>query len=91
MDLTNISYEATKLALATGYSVEFLNRKTDILKEALLLKITRIKETPETKDLEDLNKISKQMTEMDEIMQKLRTQMDKEKNALMRLWDISLG
>jgi len=91
VDLTNISYEATKLALATGYSVEFLNRKTDILKEALLLTITKIKEMPETKDLEDLNKISKQMTDMDEIMRKLRTQMDKEKNALMRLWDISLG
>ena len=46
---------------------------------------------PETKDLEDLKKISKQITDMDEIMQKLRTQMDNEKNALMRLWDKSLG
>jgi len=91
VELANFSYEATKLAFTSGYAIEFLNRKTDILKEALLLLVSRIKEMPETKDLEDLNKISKQMTDMDEIMQKLRTQMDKEKNALMRLWDKSLG
>jgi hypothetical protein len=90
VELANFSYEATKLAFTSGYAIEFLNRKTDILKEALLLLVTRIKEMPETKDLEDLNKISKQITDMDEIMQKLRTQMDNDKNALKRLLDKSL-
>ena len=85
LDLANISYEVTKLALTSGYAIEFLNRKTDILKEALLLKITKMKEMPETKDLEDLRKISKQMTDMDEIKQKLKTQMDNEKNVLMKV------
>jgi len=87
LDLANISYEATKLVLASGYAIEVLNRKTGILEEALLLMITKIKEIPETKDLEDLRKILKQMTDMDETMQKLKTQMDNQKNALMRLWD----
>ncbi len=91
VDLANISYEATKLALATGSAIEFLNRKTDILNEALLLTITKIKEIPETKDSEDLRKILSQTADLDEIMQKLRTQIDKEKNALMRLWDKNLG
>ena len=87
LDLTNISYEATKLAITSGYAIDFLNRKTDILKEALLITITKIKEMPETKDLENLRKISKQITGMDEIMQKLKTQMDNQKKRL----DATLG
>ena len=52
--------------------------------DPLLLKITKMKEMPETKGFRrNLRKISKQMTDMNEIIKKLKTQMDNE-NVLIR-------
>jgi hypothetical protein len=36
LDIANISYEATKFAFTLGYALDFLNQKTETLKEALL-------------------------------------------------------